>query len=112
MTKENTVNIEGEEIKESDLTREQHHHKNHVISLRNKIAKLQSGISPNHRKPLPPIPTMRPEEVPEKQREYTKETLLKFKEEKAAMDEAEKMAAAGLGEGGLFGGFGGGRSWI
>ena len=65
-------------------------------------------MSPSNRKPLPPIPTMRPEEVPEKQREYTKETLLKFKEEKAAMDEAEKMAAAGLGEGGFFGGFGGG----
>ena len=44
MTKENTVNIEGEEIKESDLTPEQHHHKNHVISLRNKIAKLQFEI--------------------------------------------------------------------
>jgi len=41
---ENVVNIEGEEIKESDLTPEQHHHKNHVISLRNKIAKLQFEI--------------------------------------------------------------------
>ena len=38
---ENIINIEGEEIKESDLTPEQRHHKNHVISLRNKIAKLQ-----------------------------------------------------------------------
>jgi len=27
--------------KESDLTPEQHHHKNHVISLRNKLVKLQ-----------------------------------------------------------------------
>ena len=51
---------------------------------------------------------MRPEETPEKQREYTKESLLKFKEEKAALDEAERLAAAGLGEGGFFGGFGGG----
>jgi len=41
MTEENIHNIDGEEIKESDLTPEQRHHKNHVISLRNKIAKLQ-----------------------------------------------------------------------
>ncbi len=46
--------------------------------------------------------------MPEKQREYTKESLLKFKDEKVAMDEAERLAAAGLGEGGFFGGFGGG----
>ena len=65
-------------------------------------------MSPSHRKPLPPTPTMQPGEVPEKRREYTKESLLKFKDEKAAMDEAEKLAAAGLGEGGFFGGFGGG----
>ena len=44
MTKENIVNIDGDQIKESDLTPEQHHHKNHVISLRNKIAKLQFEI--------------------------------------------------------------------
>lgn len=65
-------------------------------------------MSPAHRKPLPPIPTMRPEEVPEKRQEYTRESLLKFKEEKAAREEAERQAAAGLGEGGFFGGFGGG----
>ena len=73
-----------------------------------KIANLQSDMNPSHRKPLPPIPAMQPEEVPEKQREYTKDSLLKFKEDKAAMDEAERLAAAGLGEGGFFGGFGGG----
>ncbi len=33
-----------EKIKDTDLTPEQHHHKNHVISLRNKIAKLQFEI--------------------------------------------------------------------
>ena len=41
MTKENIVSIDGDQIKESDLTPEQHHHKNHVISLRNKLVKLQ-----------------------------------------------------------------------
>ena len=44
MSKENVHNIDGEQIKESDLTPEQHHHKNHVISLRNKIVKLQFEI--------------------------------------------------------------------
>ena len=44
MTEEKIINIDGEQIKESDLTPEQHHHKNHVISLRNKIAKLQFEI--------------------------------------------------------------------
>ena len=41
MTKENIVNIDADQIKESDLTPEQHHHKNHLISLRNKLVKLQ-----------------------------------------------------------------------
>tara|TARA_R100000781_G_C4020749_1_gene107034 strand:- start:140 stop:388 length:249 start_codon:yes stop_codon:yes gene_type:complete len=40
MSKENIVNIGGEEIKESDLTAEQQFHKNHIVSLRNKISKL------------------------------------------------------------------------
>ena len=44
MSKENIVNIDGEQIKESDLTPDQHFHKNHVISLRNKIAKFQFEI--------------------------------------------------------------------
>ena len=44
MTEENIINLDGEQIKESDLTPEQHHHKNHVISLRNKIAKLPFEI--------------------------------------------------------------------
>ena len=44
MSKENVHNIDGEQIKESDLTPEQHHHKNHVISLRNKIVNLQFEI--------------------------------------------------------------------
>jgi hypothetical protein len=39
--KENIVCIDGEDIKESDLTPDQLHHKNHVVSLRNKLAKLR-----------------------------------------------------------------------
>ena len=44
MSEEKIIDIDGEQIKESDLTPEQHFHKNHVISLRNKIAKFQFEI--------------------------------------------------------------------
>ena len=44
MTEEKIHQIGGQEIKDGDLTQEQRHHKNHVISLRNKIAKLQFEI--------------------------------------------------------------------
>ena len=44
MTEEKIHQIGDQEVKESDLTPEQHHHKYHVISLRNKIAKLQFEI--------------------------------------------------------------------
>lgn len=80
-----------------------------IKDLVNEITRLQSNMNPAHHKPLPPIPMVRPEEVPERRREYTKESLLQFKEEKAAREEAERQAAAGLGEGGFFGGFGGGE---
>ena len=73
-----------------------------------KISALQCTMSPAHLKPLPPVPTMRPEEIPEREQEYTKESLLKFKEDQAARESAERLAAAGGGEGGFFGGFGGG----
>jgi hypothetical protein len=41
---EKVHNIDGQELKESDLSAEQHFHKNHIISLRNKISKLQFEI--------------------------------------------------------------------
>ena len=44
MTEEKIHQIGDEKIKDGDLTQEQRHHKNHVISLRNKIAKLQFEI--------------------------------------------------------------------
>tara|TARA_E500000305_G_C3905914_1_gene181007 strand:+ start:396 stop:638 length:243 start_codon:yes stop_codon:yes gene_type:complete len=44
MNEEKIHQIGDEQIKDGDLTLEQHHHKNHVISLRNKIAKLQFEI--------------------------------------------------------------------
>jgi len=44
MNEEKIIQIGDKKIKDDDLTPEQHHHKNHVISLRNKIAKLQFEI--------------------------------------------------------------------
>tara|TARA_R110000824_G_scaffold71581_1_gene182963 strand:- start:112 stop:378 length:267 start_codon:yes stop_codon:yes gene_type:complete len=44
MTEEKKHKIGDQEIRDGDLTPVQHHHKNHVISLRNKIAKLQFEI--------------------------------------------------------------------
>ena len=45
MTKENVIHdIEGQKIKDEDLTPEQRTHKHHIISLRNKITKLQFEI--------------------------------------------------------------------
>ena len=73
-----------------------------------RITELQSKLNPAHHKPLPPIPTIRPEEVPEKRDHYTRESLLRFKDDQAAREEAERQDAAGMGDGGFFGGFGGG----
>ena len=45
MEKETKIhNIDGQQVSEADFTKKQHHHKNHVLSLRNKIAKLQFEI--------------------------------------------------------------------
>lgn len=64
-------------------------------------------MSPAHCKPLPFVPVMLPEELPEKKLEYTRESLAKFKDETAAREMAAKLAAASGGDGGFFGGFGG-----
>ena len=50
---------------------------------------------------------MLPEELPEKKLEYTRESLVQFKDETAAREKADKLAAADGGDGGFFGGFGG-----
>tara|TARA_X000001382_G_scaffold114980_2_gene93521 strand:+ start:36 stop:284 length:249 start_codon:yes stop_codon:yes gene_type:complete len=43
-TKEGSIKIDGEEIKESELTPEQNTAKAHIQTLRNKIGKLQYEI--------------------------------------------------------------------
>jgi WD40 repeat protein len=59
-------------------------------------------------KPIPAVPELKHEEIPEKELEYTKETLLKFKKDFKAREKAQRQAANEGGEGfGGFGGFGG-----
>ena len=72
-----------------------------------RLEELHTKLPPSLHKPIPPVPVIMPDEVPERRFEYTTETLLKFKEEKKARDEAERLAATGAGDG-FFGGFGGG----
>ena len=69
---------------------------------------LQTKLHHSYHKPVPTVPVIRPEEVPEKKMEYTREVLLKFKEEEKTRADTERQAAAGMGDGGFFGGFGGG----
>lgn len=73
------------------------------------LESVQSRLEPLLHLPLPVLPALRPEEVPERQREFTKESLLQFAAEKEERERIEREAAAGVGEGfGGFGGFGGG----
>ena len=78
-----------------------------ISELVKSLEELQTKLPPSLHKPIPPVPVIKPEEVPERRYHYTKETLLKFKEEKKAKEEAERQAAIGAGDG-FFGGFGGG----
>ena len=72
-----------------------------------RLEELHTKLPPSLHKLIPPVPVIRPDEVPERRFQYTTEILLKFKEEKRAKDEAERLAATGAGDG-FFGGFGGG----
>ncbi|XP_071957578.1 cilia- and flagella-associated protein 44-like isoform X2 [Antedon mediterranea] len=94
-----------------------------VIGLRNKkvrmitdikgyiqdLVELQKEMPMEQHKPLPTCPDLHPCEVPEKKFEYTRESLLKFKEEMAvrAVNEIKGIDSGGFGG---FGGFGGGAA--
>ncbi|XP_071842731.1 cilia- and flagella-associated protein 44-like isoform X2 [Apostichopus japonicus] len=72
------------------------------------ISELQENIAQDQRKELPECPTLQPMEVPERKFQYTRETLLKFKEEMAQKKLEAITGQGGGGFGGGFGGFGGG----
>ncbi|XP_048588414.1 cilia- and flagella-associated protein 44-like isoform X2 [Nematostella vectensis] len=72
-----------------------------------KLEMIQKKLDFHSRRPIPKVPSMRPEECPEKRLEYTRDQLLEFKKEK---DEKDKQGGGhddGGGGGGGFGGFGG-----
>ena len=82
-----------------------------ILQIKTLVAKLkdlQTQLHPSSHRPVPSVPVIHPEEVPKSKMEYTREVLIKFKEEEGARAEAERQAAAGGGDGGFFGGFGGG----
>ncbi|XP_022324096.2 cilia- and flagella-associated protein 44-like isoform X1 [Crassostrea virginica] len=78
-----------------------------IEEIRELVAELenvQSQLTRNKHKTIPPIPRMHPDEMPEKKLEYTRDTLLAFKKE---MEMKQKEAKGGGGGFGGFGGFGG-----
>ncbi|XP_033126041.1 cilia- and flagella-associated protein 44-like [Anneissia japonica] len=91
-----------------------------VIALRNKkvrmitdikdylqeLVELQKNLPPEQCKMLPTCPELHPCEVPEKKFEFTRESLIKFKEEMAvrAVNKIKGVESGGFGG---FGGFGG-----
>ena len=83
------------------------HNNLQISTLVSQLENLQSQLPHHLHKPLPPVPKVRPEEVPERKIEYTKESLLLFKAQIKAKEEAERQAAAAGADGGFFGGFGG-----
>ena len=81
-----------------------------MSTLLDELKLVQKSLLPSFHRPLPSLPTLQPEEVPERERDYSKESLLEFAAEKDRREHAEREAAAGAGEGfGGFGGFGGGK---
>ncbi|XP_028405556.1 cilia- and flagella-associated protein 44-like [Dendronephthya gigantea] len=68
----------------------------------NNLKFVQSKLDPSLHKPLPVIPQLKPDEIPERKMEFTKETLYAFK--KKEDNKAEKRHDDGGGGG--FGGFG------
>ncbi|XP_019642802.1 PREDICTED: cilia- and flagella-associated protein 44-like isoform X3 [Branchiostoma belcheri] len=69
---------------------------------------LQTKLAPSKRKGLPPVPQLLPDEQPEKQMEYDRASLLKFKKDLAAREAAALKGTDSSGGFGGFGGFGGG----
>ncbi|XP_041088697.1 cilia- and flagella-associated protein 44 isoform X2 [Polyodon spathula] len=65
----------------------------------NELKVVQAKLDPSKRLPVPQVPRLLPEETPEKKRQYTTETLLRYKQELST-----KAKQANKGEQG-FGGF-------
>ncbi|XP_067931339.1 cilia- and flagella-associated protein 44-like [Watersipora subatra] len=68
------------------------------------LIQIKAQLGNERAKAIPPVPTMHPDELPERRMEYTRESLLDFK---AEMEKQAILAKTGGTQGG-FGGFGGG----
>jgi hypothetical protein len=66
------------------------------------VKHLQSVIGPELSKPIPAVPTIHPCEVPEKRYEYTREMLIKFREQKNRKEQAAPTTAFGSQGFGMF----------
>ncbi|KAM5180821.1 cilia- and flagella-associated protein 44 [Mantella aurantiaca] len=76
-----------------------------VKSLVEELKAIQSVLDPSKHLPIPKVPSMLPDETPEKKFQYDSDTLQKFKQEQAKQVQAPRM----MEEGGFgaFEGFGG-----
>ncbi|XP_059142623.1 cilia- and flagella-associated protein 44-like isoform X2 [Physella acuta] len=82
---------------------------NEVKEIVEKLKEIQSKLDPERLVPIPPIPELTLEEMPERVMEYTKESLKKFKIEYDIRQKQAKTDGGQAGSGGGFGfGFGGG----
>ncbi|XP_052253766.1 cilia- and flagella-associated protein 44-like isoform X2 [Dreissena polymorpha] len=84
-----------------------------IEEIRDQTAELEAvhaKLSADVIRPIPPVPEMHPEEMPEKKLEYTRETLVAFKKEMADKAATAKKGAQEQGGFGGFGGFGGGAA--
>ncbi|CAI9594586.1 unnamed protein product [Staurois parvus] len=72
----------------------------HMKSLAVELKVIQSMLDPSKHLPIPEVPSMNPDEIPERKFQYDNETLQKFKREQAKQVQAPRMV-----EGGGFGAF-------
>uniref|UniRef100_A0ABM0LYK4 Myosin-2 heavy chain-like n=1 Tax=Saccoglossus kowalevskii TaxID=10224 RepID=A0ABM0LYK4_SACKO len=68
----------------------------------NELMEVQSKLSPNQRKHIPKCPELYPCEIPERQFQYTRDSLMKFKEDmqqRIIEEQAKAAGASGFGTG-------------
>ncbi|XP_041471026.1 cilia- and flagella-associated protein 44-like [Lytechinus variegatus] len=81
-----------------------------IKKILEELEDIQSSLKDDQKKPVPELPVLHPFEVPEKKYEYTRDSLMKFREEMKAKELAKITGGEGGGFGGGFGGMGGGNA--
>ncbi|XP_076438307.1 cilia- and flagella-associated protein 44-like isoform X2 [Babylonia areolata] len=77
-----------------------------IRQLVNELLQVQTGLKKSKHRQAPSIPEMHLDEMPEKRLEYTRDTLIKFRQE--MVDQAAAAKKGGADTSGFGGGFGGG----